>query len=363
MKFILTLSAFLIACQLSYAQPNDGPFKDYYKTGELRTEGQYVNKKRDGKWVDYYKNGQILQEYEYANGTYLLNSKSYYEDGTLRYETKKEGGNSIGIGYYETGNVKYKRQLGDGFYEEYTQDGQLKIEANYIENELSGLWKTYHPNGKIAWEVNYYKGYRNGKYRQYYDNGQLQLEGVILNDIKKGEEKRYTENGDLEWKGSYDNDNFDKTWVRYDAKGKKVEKLKFKSDNSEQPEVNLVLTKTEVPDGVLERVPIYPGCEEVYGNKARKKCMSIAISRFVSSNFNTNIAKQKNLTGRQRIYVIFKIGKDGEVFAIQTRAAHPALEEEAKRIIKLLPTFKPGYQRGKPVIVPYSLPILFQVQK
>lgn len=363
MKLIVVLFALILTCQISYAQPQDGPFKEYYKTGELRTEGQYVNKKRDGKWVDYYKSGQISQQYEYSNGKYLLNSKSYYENGIIKYETKKEGNYELAIAYFESGNVRYKKQFQSGFYEEYTEEGQLTIEANYIESELSGLWKKYYSNGNTAWEVNYYKGYRNGKYKQYYENGQLKLEGVILNDKKKGEEKRYTEDGNLEWKGYYDNDNFDKTWIRYNAEGKKTEKIKFNKEETDVPEVNFTLAKTEVPDGVLERVPIYPGCDEVYGNRARKNCMSTAISGFISSNFNTNLAKQNNLVGRLRIAVIFKIGKDGEVFGIQARGPHPALEEEAIRIIKLLPRFKPGYQRGKPVIVPYSLPILFQVQK
>ena len=31
-------------------------------------------------------------------------------------------------------------------------------------------------------------------------------------------------------------------------------------------------------------------------------------------------------------------------------------------LIGKLPQMKPGKQRGKPVIVPYSLPIIFQVQ-
>ena len=38
------------------------------------------------------------------------------------------------------------------------------------------------------------------------------------------------------------------------------------------------------------------------------------------------------------------------------------LEKEAQRVINLLPKMKPGKQRGKAVIVPYSLPIIFQVQ-
>ena len=60
--------------------------------------------------------------------------------------------------------------------------------------------------------------------------------------------------------------------------------------------------------------------------------------------------------------MIFKIDKRGNVTSVRARAPHPRLEKEAVRVIKLLPKFEPGKQRGKAVIVPYSLPIIFQVQ-
>ena len=45
----------------------------------------------------------------------------------------------------------------------------------------------------------------------------------------------------------------------------------------------------------------------------------------------------------------------------RARAAHKNLEKEAIRVIKLLPIFKPGIYDGKKVIVPYSLPIIFEI--
>ncbi|MDG5492865.1 energy transducer TonB [Psychroserpens sp. SPM9] len=363
MNIRLALIIVIISCQFAFAQKfEDGPFKTYYKSGELKSEGNYVDSKRDGKWVDYYKSGQISKIHNYDKGKFLPNSISYFEDGTVSYEIKKEGENDVAFGYYESGNLKYKRQLKRGFYKEFTEDGRLKIEANYEKSDLYGVWKLYHDNGNIAWEVNYFNGYRNGGYKQYYDNGQLKLEGVMIKEKKKGEEKRYTEEGHLEWKGYYDNDEFDKTWIRYNASKKKVEKIKFREGVAVNTDQTVSLEPTLVPDGVIEKVPLYPGCEYVYGNKDRKTCMSQAISKFVGTHFNTGIAVKNGLKGRHRIYVIFKIGKEGEVFNVQARGPHPALEQEAIRVIKLMPKLQPGFQKGKPVIVPYSLPILFQVQ-
>lgn len=118
----------------------------------------------------------------------------------------------------------------------------------------------------------------------------------------------------------------------------------------------------EVPFAVVDEVPIFSGCEDLNSNKERKQCMSDKVSMFVNKNFNVDIAKEHNLKGKQRISVIFKLGKDGKIREIKARAPHLALEEEAIRVIQLLPEFTPGKQKGKAVTVPYSLPILFMVQ-
>jgi len=130
----------------------------------------------------------------------------------------------------------------------------------------------------------------------------------------------------------------------------------------EEVEVEEIEEDIEVPFSVIENVPVFPGCEKEKGNNAKKQCMSDKISRFVNKKFNTELAGDLGLSGRQRINVIFKIDKTGNIIGIQARAPHPGLEKEAKRVIGLLPKMKPGRQRGKSVIVPYSLPILFQVQ-
>lgn len=129
----------------------------------------------------------------------------------------------------------------------------------------------------------------------------------------------------------------------------------------EEVEVEEVEEVVEVPFAVIENVPVFPGCEKG-NNAAKKKCMSEKIQKFVQKKFNTELAGDLGLTGRQRINVVFKIDQQGNVTGVRSRAPHPRLEKEAARVINLLPKMKPGKQRGKAVIVPYSLPIIFQVQ-
>ncbi len=117
-----------------------------------------------------------------------------------------------------------------------------------------------------------------------------------------------------------------------------------------------------VPFAVIEDVPIYPGCENETNNDARKECMANSIMKFVQNKFNTELASELGLEGRQRISVQFKIDRFGDVVNVRARAPHPRLEQEAINVVNSLPKMTPGKQRGKPVGVLYALPILFKVE-
>ena len=118
----------------------------------------------------------------------------------------------------------------------------------------------------------------------------------------------------------------------------------------------------DVPFAVIENVPVYPGCENENGNEAKKKCMSSKISEFINKKFNSELASDLGLEGRQRISVQFKIDKNGNVVEVRARAPHPRLEKGAVSVVQSLPDMTPGKQRGKPVGVLYSLPIVFDIQ-
>lgn len=120
--------------------------------------------------------------------------------------------------------------------------------------------------------------------------------------------------------------------------------------------------KDEVSFEVIEHVPVYKGCDDSMKNDDKRKCMSDKISELISLNFNTDIVYRSGIpSGPVKISVVFKINKDGYIEDIQARSKHKILEVEAIRVIRLIPRMKPGMQLGKPVSVPYALPILFMV--
>ncbi len=112
----------------------------------------------------------------------------------------------------------------------------------------------------------------------------------------------------------------------------------------------------------VEKVPVFPGCEKENTNEGRRKCFETKMSNFINKKFNTHIASDYGLEGIQKIFVQFKVNKDGEITDIKARAPHPALEKEAQRVVDKLPKMTPGMQRDTPVSVIYLQPIKFKVQ-
>ena len=126
----------------------------------------------------------------------------------------------------------------------------------------------------------------------------------------------------------------------------------------EEVAVEEVEEDVEVPFSVIEDIPVFPGCEK--GTKSEKRaCFQAKMEEHVAKNFRYP-EQALDLGIHGKVFVIFIIDKDGYVTSIRSRGPDRILEKEAERIIKLLPRMTPGKQRGKPVKVPYSVPIVFK---
>ena len=116
----------------------------------------------------------------------------------------------------------------------------------------------------------------------------------------------------------------------------------------------------DVPFAIIEDVPLFPGCERVPKSQ-RRDCFQEKIQQHIVRNFRyPEIAQEMGIQGR--VFVQFTIGKDGSISGIRTRGPDKNLEKEADRIISKLPRMTPGKQRGRPVRVPFSVPITFKLQ-
>lgn len=113
---------------------------------------------------------------------------------------------------------------------------------------------------------------------------------------------------------------------------------------------------------VVERVPVFPGCEGARNNDDRKACFQAKLLEYVVKNFRfPEQARELNLQGR--IYVKFVVEKNGEVSNIEVlRGVDPILDNEAIRCVKGLPKIAPAEQRGKPVRMSFVLPIYAKME-
>ncbi|MEC8831066.1 MAG: energy transducer TonB [Bacteroidota bacterium] len=126
----------------------------------------------------------------------------------------------------------------------------------------------------------------------------------------------------------------------------------------EEVEVEEVEEDITVPFAVIEDVPVFPGCE---GASDKKACFQEMMQQHIRKNFRyPEIAQEMGVQGR--VSVIFVIQKDGSIGNIRMRGPDKNLEAEAMRIIQKLPKMTPGKQRGRPVKVPFSIPITFKLQ-
>ena len=92
-----------------------------------------------------------------------------------------------------------------------------------------------------------------------------------------------------------------------------------------------------------------------------RACFNQMLQRHIGKNFRyPELAQEMGIQGR--VHVLFIIQEDGSIGNVRLRGPDKLLEDEAARIISLLPQMIPGEHRGEKVRVPFSIPITFRLQ-
>jgi protein TonB len=97
---------------------------------------------------------------------------------------------------------------------------------------------------------------------------------------------------------------------------------------------------------VVENMPEFPGGD-------------LGLMKYIQKNVKyPAIAKEYNITGK--VYVSFIVDRSGSVTNVKiVRGVDKNLDAEAMRVVKSLPRYTPGRQRGKAVRVMFTIPINF----
>ena len=65
-----------------------------------------------------------------------------------------------------------------------------------------------------------------------------------------------------------------------------------------------------------------------------------------------------------RVMVMFVVETDGSLSNVRVaRKVFPSLDAEAVRVVKAMPKWKPGKEKGRPVRVNFTLPVVFSTKK
>ena len=121
-------------------------------------------------------------------------------------------------------------------------------------------------------------------------------------------------------------------------------------DNTALPPVPMDEAAQEETFVIVEQMPEFPGGQA-------------ALMKYLSSNIKyPDECRKMGIEGK--VYVKFVVDKTGSITDAKLLRGVPdgkLLENEAIRVIKTMPKWKPGSQSGKPVSVYFTLPISFKL--
>ena len=149
---------------------------------------------------------------------------------------------------------------------------------------------------------------------------------------------------------------------------KEIEEQVFESTETTKEEVVAKVEEIEeveevpdvdVPFAVIEDKPMFEACKDLPKSQ-QSDCFKENLDKHVVKNFRyPEVAQEMGIQGR--VYVNFRINKDGSITVLNTRGPDKSLEAEARRIIEKLPKMIPGKQRGRPTPVTFAYPIVFKL--
>lgn len=355
-------------CEVQFFHPSAE--YDYYTDDDVRIYNgnfKYIFEKNKPQYVltGQFKNNIPVGLWKGKAGVsmYLINDRDFFlnfkcsfdENGLPHGEATGEVYSKISNGVIPVLKVilNYKDGELDGVYEAHYADKGLKECLDWDETgaftkgEKSGVWKLKYVSG------DYYKQDFDSSEKAYYFDGQtgdkkeLFFDGWKINKRISGYPQRVIdaimelrprpkkEDKIDDGKNSEVSEN---SKLKEQAVASKVIKEENSDDND--PVYNM---------SMVDQQPQFPGgTSEMY--------------KWLGNNIKyPEEAKKEGVRGKVIVdFVITKTGKTDKVRVVRGR--HPALDEEAVRVIKAMPAWTPGKQNGQPVNVSYTLPITFRQQ-
>ena len=179
----------------------DGFWKTYYVTGVIKSQGKRTNYLLDSTWNFYNQAGELTQQINYSIG-----EKSGYSI-RFGYENPRDPGQPTILSreLYVNG-----RKEGNSYY--YYPTGELRLVVFFKDGQKQGLSREFSTDSTLITVVEYNNNYmvnrervnrtdqdgqKQGTFREYFENGRIKLEANYLDDQLHGYYREFDGKGEL----------------------------------------------------------------------------------------------------------------------------------------------------------------------
>jgi len=257
---------------------------------------------------------------------------------------------------------------------EYGKNGKVRLQTTSKTNDLNlfyhGKYTAFYPDGKMMRTGEYLNGKFSGLETGYYHNGNI----YNIKDYKSDGTVRFVECRDSTGKVLAENGKG--TWLEYDkdfkdatAKGEIVNGLMSGVWNGKTNESGRFRNVYE--KGVLKEHNVFQKFEitpEMYASAKPEAVPTFpggmeSLYRFLAKTLL--YPKEARVAGIQgKVIVSFMVEIDGTLSDIKIdKSVDVIIDDEALRVMKLSPKWIPAVKDGKPVRMPFSLPINFALSQ
>ncbi len=220
-----------------------GTFRDYYGSGKIKKEENYLDNKLHGYYREFdgrgnlvtalrYERGQIMEEID-EDLKELLDMKSTYDvEGRLIFTGGYIEDVPVGIHrfYDTTGTVENAylynelgNKISEGIIDEqgrrrgnwidFYATGENRAKGIYQNNQHSGTWTYYYLTGGIEQKGKFQRGRYDGLWIWYYPNGNTWREESYFNGREDGVFVEYDRGGNILTKGDYIGGEKEGEWI------------------------------------------------------------------------------------------------------------------------------------------------------
>jgi TonB family protein len=236
----------------------------------------------------------------------------------------------------------------EGVVKTYFPNGKIQSEITYINKIREGSAKFYYDNGNLRQEFSYINGKVDGLVKEYYESGKLKLTYNIENGKKEGRVSMFKEDGTF------------LTDIPYESGKRVIENLPFVE---ETPDTSIKKTGNPKEENSDYVPPVLAEdsikADSVYTNAEVMPEPVGGITGIYKRLVYPQSAKENKVEGVVKIQAL--VNQAGDV--IDAKILNDIGYEcgESAKITVFYTRFKPGLQRGKPVMARTIIPIEFKL--